>query len=61
MKWLLDRLPDEWGFRLIVAICFLSAFVIGVVITLVVYNTSDSYTEFLLYMHIIGDAIHRLG
>ena len=28
MKWLLDRLPDEWGFRLIVAICFLSAFAI---------------------------------
>lgn len=61
MKWLLDRLPDEWGFRLIVAICFLSAFAIMAVVTLVVYNTSDSYTEFLLYMHIIGDAIHRLG
>ena len=61
MKWFLDRLPDEWCFRLIVAICFLSAFAIMAVVTLVVYNTSDSYTEFLLYMHIIGDAIHRLG
>lgn len=61
MKWLLYHLPDEWGFRLIVAICFLSAFAIMAVITLVVYNTTDSYTEFLLYMHIIGDAIHRLG
>ena len=44
MKWLLDRLPDEWGFRLIVATCFLSAFAIMAVITLVVYNKSDSYT-----------------
>lgn len=61
MKWLLERLPDEWGFRLIVASCFLLAFSIMAVITLVVYNTTDSYTEFLLYMHIIGDAIHRLG
>lgn len=61
MKWLLERLPDEWSFRLIVASCFLLAFAIMAVIALVVYNTSDSYTEFLLHMHIIGDAIRMWG
>ena len=61
MKWLLEHLPDEWGFRLMVGSCFLLAFAIMAAITLVVYNTSDSYTEFLLHIHIIGDAIRRMG